>query len=179
MGVPPAAAELRDNLISGLVDAVRQSPFAVVPERPGPIVHSGYTMRRAVARIGRNDPCPCGSGKKYKKCCMEKDQERLQDSSRVAGLTVEELRAQQERFLTEDELLQMRSHQLARLDPLKIDSPLRPLLLSRLNLYGELEAAVELFEKTGLPDDVAGHWRDCVYAVAQSQRKDLLNRLLR
>lgn len=20
-------------------------------------------------RIGRNDPCPCGSGKKYKKCC--------------------------------------------------------------------------------------------------------------
>jgi tetratricopeptide (TPR) repeat protein len=22
----------------------------------------------------RNDPCPCGSGKKYKKCCLEKDQ---------------------------------------------------------------------------------------------------------
>lgn len=22
---------------------------------------------------GRNDPCPCGSGKKYKKCCYEKD----------------------------------------------------------------------------------------------------------
>jgi hypothetical protein len=26
-------------------------------------------------RAGRNDPCPCGSGKKYKKCCWEKDQE--------------------------------------------------------------------------------------------------------
>ena len=24
---------------------------------------------RAVPRVGRNDPCPCGSGKKYKKCC--------------------------------------------------------------------------------------------------------------
>ncbi|MFQ5796612.1 MAG: SEC-C metal-binding domain-containing protein, partial [Candidatus Bipolaricaulia bacterium] len=24
--------------------------------------------------IGRNDPCPCGSGKKYKKCCLPKDQ---------------------------------------------------------------------------------------------------------
>jgi preprotein translocase subunit SecA len=23
----------------------------------------------AAARVGRNDPCPCGSGKKYKKCC--------------------------------------------------------------------------------------------------------------
>lgn len=25
--------------------------------------------RRAQAKVGRNDPCPCGSGKKYKKCC--------------------------------------------------------------------------------------------------------------
>ena len=24
-------------------------------------------------KIGRNDPCPCGSGKKYKKCCLAKD----------------------------------------------------------------------------------------------------------
>jgi len=24
--------------------------------------------------VGRNDPCPCGSGKKYKKCCLERDQ---------------------------------------------------------------------------------------------------------
>ena len=24
---------------------------------------------RAGAKIGRNDPCPCGSGKKYKNCC--------------------------------------------------------------------------------------------------------------
>jgi preprotein translocase subunit SecA len=24
---------------------------------------------RAGSKIGRNDPCPCGSGKKYKKCC--------------------------------------------------------------------------------------------------------------
>jgi hypothetical protein len=26
-------------------------------------------------KAGRNDPCPCGSGKKYKKCCLSKDQE--------------------------------------------------------------------------------------------------------
>jgi SWIM/SEC-C metal-binding protein len=25
--------------------------------------------RVAEAKVGRNDPCPCGSGKKYKKCC--------------------------------------------------------------------------------------------------------------
>jgi len=27
------------------------------------------TVRRGEPRIGRNDPCHCGSGKKYKKCC--------------------------------------------------------------------------------------------------------------
>jgi tetratricopeptide (TPR) repeat protein len=26
------------------------------------------------SKTGRNDPCPCGSGKKYKHCCLEKDQ---------------------------------------------------------------------------------------------------------
>jgi len=25
--------------------------------------------RRNVSKVERNDPCPCGSGKKYKKCC--------------------------------------------------------------------------------------------------------------
>ena len=27
------------------------------------------TIQRATPKIGRNDPCPCGSGKKFKKCC--------------------------------------------------------------------------------------------------------------
>ena len=27
------------------------------------------TVKREGEKIGRNDPCPCGSGKKYKKCC--------------------------------------------------------------------------------------------------------------
>lgn len=26
-------------------------------------------VRRAAPKVGRNDPCPCGSGKKFKKCC--------------------------------------------------------------------------------------------------------------
>ena len=30
----------------------------------------GQTVRHTVEAVGRNDPCPCGSGKKFKKCCM-------------------------------------------------------------------------------------------------------------
>lgn len=31
----------------------------------------GETVRHQLPAVGRNDPCPCGSGVKYKKCCME------------------------------------------------------------------------------------------------------------
>ena len=34
----------------------------------------GRSERRK-SKVGRNDPCHCGSGKKYKKCCMQADQE--------------------------------------------------------------------------------------------------------
>lgn len=27
-------------------------------------------LQRRRGRVGRNDPCPCGSGKKFKKCCI-------------------------------------------------------------------------------------------------------------
>jgi preprotein translocase subunit SecA len=37
---------------------------AKVPERE----RKQETVRKGVT-VGRNDPCPCGSGKKYKKCC--------------------------------------------------------------------------------------------------------------
>ncbi len=33
--------------------------------------HRDHTMKKSV-KVGRNDPCPCGSGKKYKKCCLNK-----------------------------------------------------------------------------------------------------------
>jgi uncharacterized protein YecA (UPF0149 family) len=31
---------------------------------------TGSAPIRAAKRIGRNEPCPCGSGKKYKRCCL-------------------------------------------------------------------------------------------------------------
>lgn len=35
------------------------------PPPPGPVT----PVRRLEPKVGRNDPCPCGSGKKFKKCC--------------------------------------------------------------------------------------------------------------
>jgi SEC-C motif len=35
-------------------------------------VQRPLSPRRELAKVGRNDPCPCGSGKKYKFCCLAK-----------------------------------------------------------------------------------------------------------
>jgi preprotein translocase subunit SecA len=50
------------------------SPPPVAPRRVnlsrGDISRAGQTTQRhAKKKVGRNDPCPCGSGRKYKKCC--------------------------------------------------------------------------------------------------------------
>lgn len=36
---------------------------------PVPEIAPGVTVRRAEPKVGANDPCPCGSGRKYKRCC--------------------------------------------------------------------------------------------------------------
>ncbi|MCI6013230.1 MAG: preprotein translocase subunit SecA [Firmicutes bacterium] len=61
---------------SGMPDgAGGQMPGAAPkPEEP----HKQETVRRQSPKVGRNDPCPCGSGKKYKNCCMKKDLEKEQ-----------------------------------------------------------------------------------------------------
>lgn len=35
------------------------------------IINKPQTVRREGEKVGRNDPCPCGSGKKYKACCSK------------------------------------------------------------------------------------------------------------
>ncbi|RZW14658.1 MAG: hypothetical protein EX260_10625 [Desulfobulbaceae bacterium] len=41
-------------------------------------------IRTNSVKTGRNDPCPCGSGKKYKHCCLEKSADRPQSDSAQA-----------------------------------------------------------------------------------------------
>ena len=38
------------------------------------IFHNKNIIKSIMSKVGRNAPCPCGSGKKYKKCCLSKDE---------------------------------------------------------------------------------------------------------
>jgi tetratricopeptide (TPR) repeat protein len=111
-----------------------------------------------VAPIGRNDPCPCGSGRKYKKCCLEiherADRERarllsepttpdaadaeLADLDRLSSQVVSLIRSRQ---LDDAERM---AHELASRFPDQIDG---------------IERLAEVYEAQGELDKAAEHYR--------------------
>jgi len=76
------------DAFASLLDAIKGDVSALVlnariqaqPTMPRPTRLSGATggsagstaapAQRRASKVGRNDPCPCGSGKKYKNCCL-------------------------------------------------------------------------------------------------------------
>lgn len=44
---------------------------AAMDSRLAELAQEGHTFAKRT-RIGRNTTCPCGSGRKFKKCCLEK-----------------------------------------------------------------------------------------------------------
>ena len=67
----PISAELREQLIVGAAAGTMQIYRYFKAQR---FLHNDplgnmTTSRRTMPKIGRNDPCPCGSGKKFKQCC--------------------------------------------------------------------------------------------------------------
>jgi uncharacterized protein len=56
-----AIAEDLPEIVREIAAYWRDAPALPIPQLPD-----------RVEKIGRNEPCPCGSGKKYKKCCMNK-----------------------------------------------------------------------------------------------------------
>jgi len=67
-------AQIRDiDFISGLLLALVSGPDLVSPSEWLPPVYTDEVQPPAtnpMRHVGRNDPCPCGSGRKYKKCCL-------------------------------------------------------------------------------------------------------------
>lgn len=62
----PVVQKLRQLVEQQKEEKLERERLANQPRQP---------YRREEPRVGRNDPCPCGSGKKYKKCHMGKDLE--------------------------------------------------------------------------------------------------------
>jgi hypothetical protein len=165
-----SAQEKKTVSLGPILDSVPEAPtYALDPIR---------TVRRAVARIGRNDPCHCGSGKKYKNCHYENDRERLQNSSGVTGRTVQEVNEAPERYLTLERLEKTAPMTLARMDPHDIPRPLLADYFLRLSFFN-LDTAAEFLEKLGYADDVEDAWNWVLWNAARAGRKDIGDRLMK
>lgn len=57
-----AQRQYQHSQLAGLSEESDAQAAAQQPQRPKPV-------QRAAPKVGRNSPCPCGSGKKYKQCC--------------------------------------------------------------------------------------------------------------
>jgi uncharacterized protein len=64
----PVNAVMREKLIVGIAAGVTKIYRYFEARRLTPISES-TTYRRITPKVGRNDPCPCGSGRKFKQCC--------------------------------------------------------------------------------------------------------------
>jgi hypothetical protein len=60
-----------DDLVALMSDWACFQPEKKAARTAAPVRMGAETVRNPYRNVGRNDPCPCGSGKKFKKCCLE------------------------------------------------------------------------------------------------------------
>jgi hypothetical protein len=122
------------------------------------------TVRRATPKVGRNDPCPCGSGKKYKRCCEGKEptatpKERLRE---VAGT------------FTAKDVARLRTQDLLQLDLAAL--PSEPLFIACQRLldyrrWDHVERALGLLEDRGDDREEVDELREELVDVALEERQ--------
>ena len=133
-----------DKAMTATVEAALASLPAEVEVSRG-----GFTVR-AQKQPGRNDPCSCGSGQKYKKCCADKP---VAAASPIPGLSWDE-------FLAGDKLTSEHVDELAITDLLKVD-------FAKLDTKPLVAAARKL---------VSAHaWDHAERAIDESVRRDMLD----
>ena len=154
----------------------------VLPEKaPHAIIGGTYTVRRAVPKLGRNDPCHCGSGKKYKKCCFASDQDLLNDASQYAGMTRDELKHNPGLVDDPDIINRMRAYELKKLKPADLgNKQLYAAYLSAAD-FGLRELAFEMLVEWQKRDDKGGfhtgHFEDLIALVLDAGELDLARRI--
>ena len=122
---------------------------ASIPSRPvvETILGSGATLKRAIPKAGRNDPCPCGSGKKFKQCCDGKIS--TGDQYEVGGVTLSDAVSHPELILTTRRICEMRSHELYALDSKLLIPKLAEMVAVRLTRFHEFSRAIEVLQVIG------------------------------
>ncbi|HEY5921549.1 MAG TPA: SEC-C metal-binding domain-containing protein, partial [Kofleriaceae bacterium] len=109
-----------DRTLASTIDKV----LATLPAEIEVARAAGFTVR-AQKQVGRNDPCPCGSGLKYKKCCADKDDARDATPSPVPGMSYDEFLGSGADRMTIEHVDELPLRDVARIDIARLgDEPL-------------------------------------------------------
>lgn len=174
-------ARTGEGLFDSFLATFEKPVLEMLPERElkiSPI--SPFTVRRPAEKVGRNDPCPCGSGKKYKKCCHEKDLARLGNPSPVPGVTMDEYLENAHKYMSEEELGELRPHDIARLPFEEFTTP--QLIAAknqfvRFHMWEKAEVVLDLMaRRVDLPDLIDNYRFDLIYDALENNEKDLFVR---
>lgn len=141
-----------DKAMTATIDAAIASLPAEVEVSRG-----GFTVR-ALKQPGRNDPCSCGSGQKYKKCCADKP---VAAASPIAGLSWDEFLAGDK--LTIEHIDELEIKDLLQVDFAKLQT--KPLVattrkLADVQAWTHAERGIDEITRRDARDDAGNEWVD-------------------
>ena len=157
---------------------------ALPKEKPPVIIGDGRTVRRPVPKLGRNAPCHCGSGKKYKKCCYEKDRELMRDASPYEGVTMTQVRSTPNLVAGTEIIDEMRAYELKKLDLAVLNPDQLFSAYGRAKIFGLRELALnflmEFEDRLGGQNFDAVHYdyEDLLYNVIDAGEAKLAEKIL-
>ena len=148
-----------------LEDVLASLPAEVEASQVG-----GFTVR-AAKQVGRNDPCPCGSGLKYKKCCADKP---AAAPSPVPGLSWNEFLGSGADKMTIEHVAELALRDLARVELARLQKPALATAYRRfLRAQAWDHAERALAELDSREQDDPDGWRDeLVHELLVSRRLD-------
>jgi len=162
---------------------IEQDVLKTLPkERPPAVVGDGGTIRRPVVKVGRNEPCHCGSGKKYKKCCLAADEELLRDASAYEGVTTSQLLSQPSLVEDTAPIERMRAYELKKLQPSRMNDNQLLIGYRRCYLFGlkelALEMLIELRQRPDKENPALNCMLDLFFEALHNKEKDLVEALI-
>lgn len=138
-----SAATRQKRVIEEVLAQAAVDPLSALPRVAGPrIVAVDYTVRKA-KEAGRNDPCPCGSGKKYKKCCALKTETQVALAPSI-----------EDSALHPEQASLLKPAQLAKLDPAKLAPRTFLAAYDRVLAYRMWDVATRMFRNAETRTDL-------------------------
>lgn len=134
--------------------AMTASLTAVMAELPPEVIAptaAGFTVRGA-KQPGRNEPCPCGSGNKFKKCCADKP---VSAPSPIPGVSWDDFLGPSADRITPEHVAELPLKELVRIDVQRLQTPCVYYLFRRFV--------------------VAREWQHARRVTAEAERRELGN----